>query len=67
MGVCFILTGSFFGADISAWMTANMLMFNQNNKEIIIFKPKHQLEASDKIQLQVGEKTFHLARFVKNT
>jgi exonuclease III len=52
--------------DISVWMSANMLMLNQEKTEFIIFKPKHQVKKNEKCQLRVGEKTVHVAESVKS-
>jgi hypothetical protein len=54
-------------ADISTWMSANMLKLNQEKTELIIFNPKHRsTRMTEDIQLQVGEKTIHVAGSVKN-
>ena len=47
-------------------MGANMLMFNQENTELIIFKRKYQVKVNDIIQLQFGEKTIDVVRVVNN-
>ena len=37
--------------DISAWMKVNMFMFNQKKTELIIFRPKRQVEITEEIRL----------------
>ena len=55
-----------FLADINVWMSANKLMLNDKNTELVIVKPNLHLKVSDKIQLQVEEKTVHIACPRKN-
>ena len=51
-------------ANISTWMSANM---NKEKTELIIFNPKHKSrKMTEDIQLQVDEKTIHVAGSVKD-
>ena len=40
-------------ADISTWMSANMLKLNEEKTELIIFNPKHQVMVNEELRLQV--------------
>ena len=42
--------------DIGAWISASMLMLNQEKTELSIFKPEHHFNVNNKIQLQVAQK-----------
>ena len=51
---------------ISTWMSANMLKLNEENTELIIFNPKHQVRINEESRLQVGNNTVSVASSVKN-
>ena len=53
-------------ADISTWMSANMLKLNEGKTELIIFNPKHQVRMNEELQLQVGNNTVFVASSAKN-
>ena len=54
-------------ADINTWMSANMLMLNQEKSELVIFNPKYKSKKiTEDVQLQAGEKTVCVAQSVKN-
>ena len=53
-------------ADISTWMSANMLKLNEEKTELIIFNPKHQVRMNEELRLQVGNNTVSVASSVKN-
>jgi len=53
-------------ADISTWMSANMLMLNEEKTELIIFNPKHQVGINEELRLQVGKNTVSVGSSVKN-
>ena len=52
-------------ADISTWMSANMLKLNEENTELIIFNSKHQVRINEELRLQVGSNTVSVAPSVK--
>jgi len=53
-------------ADISTWMSANMLKLNEKKTELIIFNPKHQVGINEELRLQIGKNTVSVASSVKN-
>ena len=53
-------------ADISTWMSANMLKLNEEKTGLIIFNPKHQVRMNEELRLQVGNNTVSVALSVKN-
>ncbi|KAK2159884.1 hypothetical protein LSH36_144g05035 [Paralvinella palmiformis] len=44
-------------ADISTWMSANMLKLNEEKTELIIFNPKHQVRMTEELRLQALQGT----------
>ena len=55
-------------ADITSWMSANMLKLNREKTELIIFNPKYQSSKMiDDMQFQVGEKTMRVAVSERNS
>jgi len=52
-------------ADISTWMSANMLRLNEEKTEIIIFNPKHQVRINEELRLQADKSTVSVASSVK--
>jgi len=53
-------------ADISTWMSANMLKLSEEKTELIIFNTKHQVRMNRELRLQVGNNTVSVASSVKN-
>ena len=53
-------------SDISSWMHLNMLKFNQDKTELIIFAPKHQVKNFSGCKLQFDGTIVHESSFVKN-
>jgi len=53
-------------ADISTWMSANMLKLKEEKTELISFNPKHQVGIKEELWLQVGKNTVSIASSVKN-
>ena len=53
-------------ADISDWMSANMLKLNQDKTELIVFRPKYQSKTTNDYQSHVGTNTVHASKSVKN-
>jgi len=55
-----------FLADMSIWMSANMLKLNEEKTELIIFNSKYQVGINEKLELQVDKNTVSVASSVKN-
>ena len=53
-------------ADISTWMSNNMLKVNQDKTEMIIFRPKQQVNTSHDMSIIVGGNTISSSSSVKN-
>lgn len=53
-------------AEISEWMSGNMLKLNQDKTELIVFAPKNQARNLSDLKLTIGSNTIHAVPHVKN-
>jgi len=53
-------------ADISLWMSSNMLKLNQDKTELIVFSSKYQAKKTQDFHLTVGDSVVNAMEFVRN-
>jgi len=53
-------------ADISLWISSNMLKLNQDKTELIVFSSKHQAKKTQDFHLTVGDSVVNAVYSVHN-
>ena len=53
-------------ADISTWMNSNMLKFNKDKTEFIVFSSKQHVKKTENLRIKVGSSYINYSMYVRN-